>query len=130
MAKLVKAALDFPALNEVLRTFAASFPGAWADHPWGEHVTKVGKKIFTFNGSSDCSPVEAYLGVKLSDEQDHALSYPFATPSGYGLGAHGWVSCKFTAEHPAPPLDLLREWIDESYRNVALKKLIKELDAR
>ena len=29
----------------------------------------------------------------------------------------------------APPLALIKEWIDESYRAIAPKKLIKELDA-
>ena len=39
---------------------------------------------------------------------------------GYGLGDSGWVSVKFG---PGLPFDMLRDWIDESYRAVAPKKL-------
>ena len=30
----------------------------------------------------------------------------------------------------APPLELLLEWVEESYRAIAPKSLVKELDAR
>lgn len=33
-------------------------------------------------------------------------------------------------EKGAPPLDVLCEWVEESYRTVALKRHLKELDAR
>jgi hypothetical protein len=47
---------------------------------------------------------------------------PFAEPTGYGLGRGGWVTASF-GERDNPPLELLREWLDESYRAVAPKKL-------
>jgi len=52
---------------------------------------------------------------------------PWAEPTGYGLGKSGWVSLSCKASQ-LPPLDLLRCWIEESYRAVAPKKLIAELD--
>ena len=44
-------------------------------------------------------------------------------PTGYGLGKSGWVSVQF-APREKPPMDLMRAWIDESYRAVAPKKLV------
>ena len=45
---------------------------------------------------------------------------PFTEPTGYGLGKSGWVTAKFD---DTPPLPLLKEWLDESYRAQAPKKL-------
>ena len=67
------------------------------------------------------------LSVKLPQSGMLALSLPFASPTGYGLGKAGWVSASFGARERIP-LDLLRAWIDESYRAVAPKKLVKQLD--
>lgn len=47
---------------------------------------------------------------------------PHAEPTHYGLGRAGWVTLKFAASEQ-PPLDLLQEWIEESYRAVAPKRL-------
>ena len=54
---------------------------------------------------------------------------PFARPTGYGLGKSGWVTADFS-EGRAPPVDLLKQWIDESYRSQAPKKLVAQLDAQ
>jgi predicted DNA-binding protein (MmcQ/YjbR family) len=108
-----------------LEEFALGLPGAFADMPWEDHVVaKVGKKIFVFFGSAD----EPTVGVKLRESADHALSAPGATPMAYGLGRHGWVTVPVGLEE-APP-DLLCDWIEESYRTIAPKRLVAELDAR
>ena len=65
---------------------------------------------------------ELGLSVKLPESGPMALLLPFAKPTGYGLGKSGWVSAHFVASDD-PPLGMLREWIDESYRAVAPKKL-------
>jgi predicted DNA-binding protein (MmcQ/YjbR family) len=84
---------------------------------------KVGKKIFVFLGDgSDRGGVT----VKLRESQDQALAAPGAQPSGYGLGKAGWVSVPFRGGSPAA--GLLCDWVEESYRLVAPKKLIRELD--
>ena len=54
-----------------------------------------------------------------------ALLLPFAEPTGYGLGKSGWVSARF--EGTSPPLPVLCRWIDESYRAIAPKTLVKAL---
>jgi len=107
-----------------LRALALGYPEAHEDFPWGETVIKVKKKVFLFLGKGE--PFS--LSVKLPQSSALALSLPFATPTGYGLGKSGWVTATF--EKRKPPLDLLAAWIDESYRAVAPKKLVKLLDER
>jgi predicted DNA-binding protein (MmcQ/YjbR family) len=123
---------DVPGRNEKVRArlleYALSLPEAWQDEPWeGDVVAKVGKKIFVFLGS-DRGDGRVGLSVKLPVSVDEALAYPFTEPTGYGLGRWGWVSATF-ARGDSPPVDLLEEWIEESYRAIAPKKLVKLLDA-
>lgn len=67
------------------------------------------------------------IGVKLPESNGLALSLPFTEPSGYGLGKSGWVSVKFLPGE-LPPAQMLKEWIEESYRAVAPKKLVAGLE--
>jgi predicted DNA-binding protein (MmcQ/YjbR family) len=118
-------------LAETLRAHALTFPGAWEDHPWEETVVKVGKKIFVFLGMA---PEEREHGdyafcVKLPESADQALELPGAEPAGYGLGKAGWVLLRMKSAEDAP-VDVFCDWIDESYRTVAPRRLVAELDAR
>lgn len=108
-------------------TFALTMPGAHEDHPWGEDVAKVGKKVFVFLGLDD-DPSNLGMTVKLVDSHDQALMAPGAEPTGYGLGRSGWVTIPF--RDSTPPLDVLKDWVEESYRLVAPKALVAELDQR
>ncbi len=115
---------------EKVREFALGMPGAVEEHPWGETVAKVNKKVFVFLGVDDGSyPVT--ITVKLKDESAHAhaLTCPGAGPAGYGLGKSGWVSLPLEQEG-APSAELLCDWVEESYRTIAPKRLIAELDGR
>jgi predicted DNA-binding protein (MmcQ/YjbR family) len=89
-------------------------------------VVKVRGKVFVFLGR----PEEGGLGlsVKLPGSATLALDLPFATPTGYGLGKSGWVTARFPPR-AKPPLALLKQWIDESYRAVAPKRLVAQLVA-
>ena len=108
-----------------LKEFALRLPHAWLDHPWGEDVVKVGKKVFVFLGLEDMD--ELLVTVKLEYSQDQALAVPGAEPTGYGLGRSGWVTIPL--RDTTPPPGVLEDWIDESYRRVAPRKLLAELDA-
>ncbi|HEY3121450.1 MAG TPA: MmcQ/YjbR family DNA-binding protein [Vicinamibacteria bacterium] len=110
----------------LLRKFALAYPSAHEDFPWGERVVKVKGKVFVFMHRSDS---DLHVTVKLPTSGLIALSLPFAKPTGYGLGKSGWVSASFGARQ-APPVEMLQQWIDESYRAVAPKKLIAALQAR
>jgi len=65
---------------EKVRNYALGLPEAWEDHPWGEVVAKVGKKIFVFLGMPDSDPVR--VCVKLTDSHHHAMSIQGAEPAG------------------------------------------------
>jgi predicted DNA-binding protein (MmcQ/YjbR family) len=104
---------------------ALEFPEAYVDHPWGETVVKVNKKVFLFAGADDGDRVG--ISVKLPESRDQALALPDADPTGYGLGKAGWVSITFGAK--PPPVGVLLDWLDESYRTVAPKRLVRQLDA-
>jgi predicted DNA-binding protein (MmcQ/YjbR family) len=110
---------------DACRSFAFGLPGAWEDHPWeDDSVAKVGKKIFVFFGQ----PEEPSLSVKLPASASHALSLAAGRPTSYGLGKHGWVSVDLAAGD-CPETEVLLDWVEESYRTVAPKKLVAELDA-
>lgn len=103
---------------QALLRFALSLPQAWEDHPWGDTVVKVRKKIFVFVGAER-------ITVKLDEAHAHALSIDGAEPTGYGLGKAGWV----TVPTAGVAEDVLRDWIEESYRLVAPTRLVAALDS-
>ena len=113
-----------------VREFALGLPGATEEFPWGETVAKVNKKVFVFLGVDDGSYPLA-MTVKLTDDafHAHALTSPGAEPAGYGLGKAGWVRVPL-AEQGAPAAELLCDWVEESYRVIAPKRLIAELDGQ
>ena len=113
------------ALRKRLLEYALGMPGAYIDHPWGEDVAKVGKKVFVFFGMPEGT--DFGMGVKLPQSAPLALAQPGVKPSGYGLGDSGWVTISFSDE--APPYEMLRDWIVESYRAIAPKKFSAMLEA-
>ncbi|MFJ8046657.1 MmcQ/YjbR family DNA-binding protein [Streptomyces luteogriseus] len=113
---------------EKVRVFALGLPDAVEEFPWGESVAKVNKKVFVFLGVQDGS-YPLGVTVKLKDEtaHAHALACPGAEPAGYGLGKAGWVSIPLE-QQGAPAAEVLCDWVEESYRVIAPKRLIVELD--
>jgi predicted DNA-binding protein (MmcQ/YjbR family) len=110
-----------------LRTFALSLPETTEDFPWGECAIRVNRKVFVFLGPEQAAG-RRRATMKLDESNGHALSIDSAEPTGYGLGASGWVTVPLRA--PGVSLDLLRDWVEESYRIVAPKRLVAALDAR
>ena len=119
------AARFHPELAE-LADFALALPEAWPDEPWGDSVVKVGKKIFLFASGPDAD--EPGITVKLPESREHALSLPGSILPGYGLGKHGWVTV-YVEQVPAGEREVLLDFVEESYRAVATKTLVKRLDA-
>jgi predicted DNA-binding protein (MmcQ/YjbR family) len=107
---------------------ALGFPGAWEDHPWGETVVKVDKKVFVFLGMDEAGENGPRFGVKLLASHAEALGVDGITQMGYGLGKAGWVDVRIARAEV--PVEVFEDWVEESYRTVALKRRVAELDRR
>jgi len=105
-----------------LRAHALALPQATEHFPWGDRAIKVKGKVFVFM-SVDAPSLS--LSTKLPASSGVALLLPFAEPTGYGLGKAGWVSASFEPDDK-PPVEMLCDWIDESYQAVAPAKLAAE----
>ena len=99
-----------------LREHCLAKPGAWADQPWeGDHVAKVGDKIFAFMG-------EHSVGVKCGASRDEAdewlRQYPDDASVMAYIGRSGWNTLRIGG---AIPDDEVREAVDTSYDLVVAK---------
>jgi predicted DNA-binding protein (MmcQ/YjbR family) len=107
-----------------LRAAALTYPETHEDFPWDRHrALKVRRKVFVITTYDEDG---LSVSLKLPWSAEGALQFPFCEPTGYGLGRAGWVTASFGPRRK-PPLDVLRSWIDESYRAVAPKRLVATL---
>jgi predicted DNA-binding protein (MmcQ/YjbR family) len=109
-----------------LLAIVESLPGAYEDRPWGSVHCKVAGKIFVGWGRHDDGRMG--LGFKTDKELQAMLvaSDPRFSVAAY-VGKHGWVDMRLGA---APDWNEVEHFIVESYRMIAPRKLVKELDAR
>lgn len=110
------------AIESKLRDYAMGFPEAYEEFPWGHSAIKVKGKAFLFMSTGEKGDFS--ISLKLPQSRDMAVDLPFAESTGYGLGRSGWVTAHLKNEKS---LDLIKAWIDESYRAIAPKKLVKLL---
>jgi predicted DNA-binding protein (MmcQ/YjbR family) len=106
-----------------LRTHALSLPEAYEDFPWGDRVGKVRKKIFVFLGEGEAG---SSIGMKLGESHAAVSGMPGVQSMGYGMGKAGWVTMPLRG---GPPLELMIDWITESYLLTAPKRLAAQLRA-
>jgi predicted DNA-binding protein (MmcQ/YjbR family) len=113
---------------ERLEAIALAFPEAervdieaWDGHP----TFRVRGKNFVFADRD-----ARHLSLKLTREEAAAVvaSDARAEPAGYGLGRHGWVALSLPARMSADAWSELAEWVDMSYRLVAPRRLVAQLD--
>ena len=123
MPKRTSAKDPHAAVEKALRAQGLAYPETTEDFPWGHRTLKVRGKAFVF-----MSREEGFsLSVKLPSSSHVALDLPFAEPTGYGLGRSGWVTASFAPGKPVP-LDILSDWLEESFRAVAPKRVSAQLD--
>jgi len=115
-----------------LREIALDFPGSFEKVSWGRPVFCAPKMFVMYGGNEKRSgemmayPYSMLVKVEEPDrlalEQDARFYYPAY------MGPSGWLGLDFTAKK----VDWaeVRELVDASYRLVASKKLVKELDTR
>ena len=99
-----------------LRDYCLAKPGAWLDQPWeGDHVAKVGSKIFAFLGSDS-------VGLKCGSNREEADEWLHAYPEEARvmpyIGRSGWNSLRAGGTIPD---DEIRAAVDESYERVVAK---------
>src|SRR5690349_13435779 len=80
-------------LERTMRDRAVAYPETEEAFPWGERAIKVKGKTFLFMRLGDG---ELSFSVKLPKTGIQALAMPFAKPTEYGLGKHGWVTVRLT----------------------------------
>jgi predicted DNA-binding protein (MmcQ/YjbR family) len=116
--------------ESALRKHALTYPESHEDFPWGHCAIKVKGKVFLIlsHGREDQGEVVLNLTLKLPESGRWALTLPYTEPTGYGLGKSGWVSASFGAKDEVP-LDILEQWIDESFRAVAPKRVLARLES-
>ena len=110
-----------------LREFGLAYPGAHTKSPWPGHMDLAVKdKTFAYL-SIEGEPFS--ISCKLVNTWAEALKLPYTKPTAYGLGKASWVTASF-ADGDELPLQMLKDWIDESYRAQAPKKLVASLPPR
>ena len=102
---------------DAVRAYCLSFPESYEDHPWGDVVFKVGKKIFVFLHET---PEGLSVTVKLPpDMRDLYDQYPSTYVPAY-VGRYGWRGLRVRTSQ-----DWARaqEAIAVSYRIIAPRRL-------
>jgi predicted DNA-binding protein (MmcQ/YjbR family) len=103
-----------------VQAHAASFEGAWPDHPWDnvEPVYKLANgRIFVFTGRTEDGE-GATVTVKLGKEgAEEAKLLPFVETAAY-IGRHGWVTATVRSD---AEMEIVLAWIDVSHGLVAPK---------
>lgn len=105
-----------------LRSVCLALPEANEVETWGNPTFRGGKSAFAVLNEYDGSPcVAVRVGL---DRQQELVAEPryFETPY---AARHGWVSLRLDAQ---TDWDEVRALALESYRNVALKRMLKALD--
>jgi predicted DNA-binding protein (MmcQ/YjbR family) len=107
-----------------LRGLCLAFPEAVEVLAWGRPTFRAGKKIFVTAGSSMDRPHS--IVFKPDPEERRALVQDprFFVPPYYGPA--GWLAIDFDA--PETDWDELAELVETSYRQVALKRQLVQLD--
>jgi hypothetical protein len=112
-------------LIERVRTTALRLPQteegiACAGTAAERRTLRVGGKAFVFLGSGD-------IMLKLQDSIGEATAFAEQHSDACRVGAHGWVTLTIT--NAAPATDTLLSWVNESYRLLAPKRLLAQLES-
>jgi len=112
-------------MHDKLLAITLKLPGAYEDRPWGSVHCKVAGKIFVGWSRGDDGEME--IGIRVDPEVQPVLvaSDPRFRVAKYS-GKYGGVDMRIGTK---PNWAEVEHFIVESYRMIAPKKLVKELDA-
>ena len=110
--------------HDRLLSIVNELPEAYEDRPWGSVHCKVAGKIFVGWGRDEQGGMS--IGFKTNKLKQSMLvgSDPRFKIAAY-VGKHGWVDMRLGAR---PNWGEVEHFIIESYRMIAPKKLVKQLD--
>ncbi|HZN40359.1 MAG TPA: MmcQ/YjbR family DNA-binding protein [Planctomycetota bacterium] len=111
-------------MHDRLLAITLKLPGAYEDWPWGSIHCKVDGKIFVGWGRDDDG--EMCIGIRTTLDKQSILveSDPRFSIAKY-VGKYGGIDMKLGAK---PDWSEVEHFIVESYRLIAPKKRVKELD--
>jgi len=114
---------DDPYLED-LRKVCLAFPEALEVEAWGRPTFRAGKKLFAVFDSGDEHPFAVIFKPDPADRPGLLSDARFYSPPYFGPS--GWLALDFTVA----PVDWaeVAELMDASYRQVALKRMLKTLD--
>lgn len=107
-----------------VRDVAARFPESVEVEAWGRPTFRAGKKIFAVYGSSGAD--EPALILKPDPEERPALLQDERFFSPPYFGPAGWLALRLGS---GVDWAEVRELLDSSYRQVALVRMLRALDA-
>lgn len=108
---------------QTIREIAFRYPEVEEGASCNNRAFKARKKAFLFMGmDADNWNVR----IKLGDSIPEAEKLAKKAPENCDVGKHGWTKVTFPLDQ-SPPDDLMMRWIDESYRLLVPKALVKTL---
>lgn len=110
-------------ITSALRDHAMTYPETSEGASCVNRAFKVRKKNFLFVGEKDDGSCKVML--KLGPSLDHAEGIAKADTR-FEVGSNGWTTVRFGTSE-LPDAELLKQWVDESYRLLAPKTLVKSL---
>jgi hypothetical protein len=116
---------DDPYLAD-LRRVCLALPESAEVEAWGRPTFRAGKKLFAVFAGDDDHAFAAIFKPELAERPALLEDPRFYVPAYFGPS--GWLALDFTA---APvDWDEVLELMESSYRQVALKRMLKALDER
>jgi len=109
--------------TRALRARALEFPGVAEGDSCVKRSFKARTKGFLYLGEKD----ESYnVMLKVGDSLDDVRRFCAERPDTRSVGETNWVTLDFAGDEAPPPA--LNDWIEESFRLLAPKKLVAELE--
>jgi predicted DNA-binding protein (MmcQ/YjbR family) len=117
-------ASGYSKLLHQVRSICLALPESSEVEAWGHPTFRAGKKMFAACGDD---AGDLTLGMKMShDRQDELLEDDRFYPTPYAA-RQGWVSLRIDSK---TDWNEIRELLREAYRQVALQRMLKALEAQ